>query len=160
MPGFLDGAGHHHALYHQRDVAIVCVIHASLMVRSKNNILSVRVIESWLGSRSDSVHHLSQAQYDMIPVLRNDAIMCAGTENLGATVAIIMVNLQNRKQDGTAGVMSTPQGCALHNCRHQPCSTAALTSNVIALILACRCLPRSLLGFTNRPEFHGLASTL
>ena len=117
-------------LYHQRDVAVVCMIRASLMVRSKKNTQSFlsRVIESWLGSRSDNVHHPFEAEYDNDFVLRNDAIVCTGRGILATIVAKAIAKLQNRKQDGTAGV--TPQECALHDCWHQPCSTAALMSKV------------------------------
>ena len=62
-------------------------------------------------------------------VLRNDIIMCTG--NSGDNICFFMVKLQNCKQDRTAGV--TPQDCALHNCWHQSCSTAALMSMVQTL---------------------------
>ena len=121
-------------LYHQRDIAIVCMIHASLMVRSNNYTQSFlsRAIESWLGSRSDNVHHPFEAQYDNDFCVAERCNHVHRQRNLRDFNSRIMVNLQNRKQDGTAGV--TPQECALHNCWHQPCSTAAaLMSKVQSL---------------------------
>ena len=50
-------------LYHQRGCAIVCMLRASLMVRSKDHTQSflLRITESWLGFRSDIVHHPVEA---------------------------------------------------------------------------------------------------
>ena len=50
-------------LYHQRDGAIVCMLRASLMLRSKDHTRSflLRITDSWLGFKSDIVHHTVEA---------------------------------------------------------------------------------------------------
>ena len=93
-------------LYHQRDVAIVCMLHASLMVRSNDYTRSFlsRIFESWLGSRSDDVHHLFEAWNDNDFCVAERCNHVHRQRNLRDFNSRFMVNLQNRKQDSTAGV--------------------------------------------------------
>ena len=49
-------------LYHQRGGAVVCMLRASLMVRKDHTqSFLLRITESWLGFKSDIVHHTVEA---------------------------------------------------------------------------------------------------